>query len=235
MSDTDTAATPASPPAADQSRSGAAAAADQPAAKIEPPPLPRWAIHRRIYDWTLAQAHHKHAPTVLFLVAMAESSFFPIPPDVLQIVLTLERRSRAWFYAAVSSVGSVVGGVLGYAIGYFLWEVVGDFFLKYVFKQELFDKVGELYQENAFLAVFSAAFTPIPYKVFTVAAGVFHVSLLMFIIGSVVGRAGRFFLVGGLLYFIGPPVKVFIEKYFNLLTVVFLVLLVGVVAAVKLL
>lgn len=196
----------------------------------EPPPkdLPRWHVHRRMYNWVLSLAHHKHATGALFLLSFAESSFFPIPPDVLQIALTLERRDRAWYYAAVSTVASVLGGVFGWLIGYALWAVVSDFFFRYVpgVTPQNFLLVEQKFQANAFLTIFTAAFTPIPYKVFTIASGVFHISLWMLIIGSVVGRGGRFFLVAALLYIFGPPMKRFIEKYFNLLTLAFTALVV---------
>ncbi len=200
---------------------------DMPAEEVIVREWPWWQTHRRMYEWVLSLAHRKHATTALFLLSFAESSFFPIPPDVLQIVLTLERRSRAWYYAAVSLAGSVLGGVLGYLIGWGLWEAVQGFFFKYVFKEHAFERVQHLYQDWDFWAVFVAAFTPIPYKVFTIAAGVFSVSLPMFIIASIVGRGGRFFLVAALLWWFGPPIKTFIEKYFNWLTLVFAVLLVG--------
>ncbi len=170
---------------------------------------------------------------MLFLLAFAESSFFPVPPDVLQIALTLERRTRAFFYAAVSAVGSVLGGLAGYAIGYFAWEAVRPFFFEHIIKPENFEMVSGWYHEYGFWIVFAAAFTPIPYKVFTIAGGVCHVSLPMFALASLIGRAGRFFLVAGLLYLFGEPMKRFIEKYFNLLTLVALVLIIGVVVVVK--
>ncbi len=198
-------------------------------------PVPRWAVHRRLYDWVLSWAHRKHSTTALFLLSVAESSFFPIPPDVLQIALTLERRSRAFYYAGVSAVGSVIGGVIGYLIGWGLWESVKGFFFRFVFDEHAFEKVQGLYQQYDFWCVFAAAFTPIPYKVFTIAAGVFHLSLPMFIVASFVGRAGRFFVVAALLWWFGPPMKRFIEKYFNLLSIVFVVVLVGAFALLKLL
>jgi membrane protein YqaA with SNARE-associated domain len=189
----------------------------------QPKAVPRWHIHRRMYDWVLSLAHHKHSTAALFVLSFAESSFFPVPPDVLQIALTLERRDRAWYYAAVSTVASVLGGVFGWMIGYALWSAVSGFFFDYVpgVTPENFKLVEQKFQENAFLTIFTAAFTPIPYKVFTIAGGVFHISLLMLVIGSIVGRGGRFFMVAALLYVFGPPVKRFIEKYFNLLTLVF--------------
>jgi membrane protein YqaA with SNARE-associated domain len=200
-------------------------AAPQP---MQPAILPRWHVHRRLYDWVLSLAHHRHATAALFVVSFAESSFFPVPPDVLQIALTLERRSRAWWYATVSTVASVLGGVFGWIIGFALWAVVSEWFFRFVpgVTPENFALVERKFHENAFLTVFTAAFTPIPYKVFTIAAGVFHVSLWMLVIGSIVGRGGRFFAVAALIYVFGPPVKKFIEKYFNLLTLAFVALLV---------
>jgi membrane protein YqaA with SNARE-associated domain len=180
-----------------------------------------------MYDWVLAQAHSKHGTRALFLLSFAESSFFPVPPDVLQIALTLERRSRAFFYAGVSSVASVLGGVAGYAIGRGLWAAVDQFFFRYVFAESVFKRVEGLYQTYDFWCVFIAAFTPIPYKVFTIAGGVFQISLPMFLLASAVGRSGRFFLVALLLWWFGPPIKTFIDRYFNLISVVFTVLLVG--------
>lgn len=191
------------------------------------PAPPRWAIHRRMYDWVLSLAHSRHGTLALFALSFAESSFFPIPPDVLQIALTLERRSRAFFYAAVSTVASVLGGLAGYAIGWGLWAAVDQFFFRYVFPPEVFQRVEGLYQQYDFWCVFAAAFTPIPYKVFTIAAGVFHISLVAFLLASVIGRGARFFLVAALLWWFGPPIKTFIDRYFNLLSIVFTVLLVG--------
>lgn len=191
--------------------------------------VPRWHIHRRMYDWVLSLAHHKHATTALFALSFAESSFFPIPPDVLQIALTIERRAKAWWYAGVSTAGSVLGGIAGYLIGMWGWETVGPFFFKYVpkFTPEHFAFVQGKYEEFALLTILTAAFTPIPYKVITVTAGVFGVPLWVLAGGSLVGRGGRFYLVGAIMWKFGPPAKQLVEKYFNLLTVVFVVMLVG--------
>jgi membrane protein YqaA with SNARE-associated domain len=192
-------------------------------------PVPRWAIHRRLYDWVLSLAHHKHATTALFLLSFAESSFFPIPPDVLQIALTLERRSRAFFYAAVSMVASVLGGIAGWVIGYALWHAVSDFFFRYIpgVTPANFQLVHDKFEQNAFLAIFTAAFTPIPYKVFTIASGVFGIGLPVLIIASIIGRGARFFLVAAIFWYLGPPARRFIERYFNLLTIAFTILLIG--------
>lgn len=191
------------------------------------PGIPRWAIHRRMYEWVLSFAHSRYSGGALFVLAFAESSFFPVPPDVLQVALTLERRARAFYYAAISAAGSVLGGLAGYAIGWGAWAAVDDLFFRYIISPEAFAKVEGLYQEYDFWAVFIAAFTPIPYKVFTIAGGVFHISLPMFVLGSLVGRSARFFLVALLLYAFGPPMKRFVERYFDLLSIVFVVVLVG--------
>lgn len=180
--------------------------------------IPKWALHRRLYQWVLAFAHHKHATLALFCISFSESSFFPIAPDILQIVLTLERRSLAWYYAFISTIASVLGGIVGYGIGASIWYFVSEFFLHFVINQATFNQVALFYQKWDFWAVFVAAFTPIPYKVFTLAAGVFHLSFPMFILASIIGRAARFFLVAALLWSFGSSVKQFIEKYFNWLT-----------------
>lgn len=198
-------------------------------------PVPRWAIHRRLYDWVLSLAHHKHGTWALFLLSFAESSFFPVPPDVLQIALTLEKRERAWYFATVSTIASVLGGLLGYLIGWGFWEATQDLFYRYVpgFTPQVYDKVHGLYEQWNFWIVFAAAFTPIPYKVFTIAGGVFGVFLPMFVVASFVGRGARFFIVAALLWKFGPPVKGFIDRWFNLLCIVFTVLVVGGFAVLK--
>jgi len=189
--------------------------------------VPRWALHRRLYEWTLALAYRKHATMALFFLSMAESSFFPIPPDVLQAAMTLERRERAWWYATVSTAGSVIGAVFGYLVGWLLWNAVSGFFFRFVFSEEAFAKVVELYDEHAFMAVFLAAFTPIPFKVFTVAAGVCAISIPALVVASIVGRGARFFAVALLIWAFGPIVKRFLDRQFNLACLVFGVLLVG--------
>ncbi|MDP2600152.1 MAG: YqaA family protein [Deltaproteobacteria bacterium] len=184
---------------------------------------------RKLYDWVLSWAHHPAGTWALFMLAVAESSFFPVPPDVLQIALGLEKPKRSFWYATVSSAGSVLGGVFGYFIGLFLYESVGKDIIDFYHLQATFEKVGGYYQAQAFWWIFVAAFTPIPFKVFTIAAGVYHayVPLSILIVASAVGRPARFFLVAALIYFFGPRIKTFIDRYFNWLTVAFTVLLVG--------
>lgn len=184
---------------------------------------------RRLYDWVLGWAERPGGTWALFGLSFAESSFFPIPPDVLQIALSLARPLRSFWYAAVSSVGSVLGGVGGYYIGLLLYESVGRRIIDLYHLQATFERVGGYYKAQAFGWIFAAAFTPIPYKVFTIAAGVYHqyVPLAVLVLASAVGRPARFFLVAALIYFVGPKVKGFIDKYFDLLSVAFTVLLLG--------
>jgi membrane protein YqaA with SNARE-associated domain len=182
---------------------------------------------RRLYEWTIGWAERPGATWALFAIAFAESSFFPIPPDVLLLTLCVGAPRKSFRFALVCSTGSVAGGMLGYAIGYAAWQAVDSFFMTFIFSQATFDKVQELYQGNAFIAILTAAFTPIPYKVFTVAAGVFNVSFWTLVVASVIGRSARFFLVAGGIYLFGARVKTWIEKYFDWLTWLFLILLVG--------
>jgi membrane protein YqaA with SNARE-associated domain len=186
-------------------------------------------MHRRIYEWTIHWARTPRAAQALALIAFAESSFFPVPPDVLLIAMCLARPKRSFFYAIICSAGSVLGGMLGYLIGLGLWEAVGPFFFRYIpgFTEGAFNTVASLYQENAFWTVFTAGFTPIPYKVFTITGGVCKISFATLVAASALGRSGRFFLVGGLIFFFGEPVRNFIEKYLGWLTIAFAVLLIG--------
>jgi len=173
----------------------------------------------------LAWAESPYSVWALFFLAVAESSCFPIPPDVLLIALAISKPERALWYASVCTAGSVLGAGIGYAIGYGFWKVVGEYFFQYIpgFTKEMFAKVCQAYEEKSFLIVFTAAFTPIPYKVITVTAGVSKISFLPFIVTSILGRGTRFFLVGILIRQFGVKVKSFIEKYFNLLTILVVV------------
>ena len=189
---------------------------------------------RALYDWTIGWSRTRQAPWALFGIAFAESSFFPVPPDVLLIPMALASPRRWWLTALVCTAGSVLGAVLGYYIGLAFYETVGVRIVDFYDLQAAMETVGQRYSENAFAAVFTAAFTPIPFKVFTIAGGVFQIPLGMLLAGSVVGRAGRFFLVAGLLRLFGEPVQRFIEKYFDLLSLLFVALLIAGFAAVKL-
>lgn len=192
-------------------------------------------IIRKLYDWVLSWSESPYAAWALFILAFTESSFFPIPPDVLLMALVMGNPRRAFFYASICTVGSGLGGVFGYWIGYALMDSVGYRILDFYNARGMFSEVEALYQKYDFWVVFTAAFTPIPYKVFTLASGVFHINILGFTVVSIIGRGLRFFLVAGLIWYFGPPIKAFIDKYFNLLTVVFLILLFGGFAVIGLL
>lgn len=198
---------------------------------------PKPNLVRRLYNWVISWAETPHALPALFVLAFVESSVFPIPPDVLLIPMNLARPRRGFFYAAVCSAGSVLGGMFGYLLGYLLKDAVKTFCIGYIpgFSQQVWDLVVLKYNENAFLAVFTAAFTPIPYKVFTIAGGFCEISFLTLVLASLLGRSARFFAVSTLFYFFGPWAKAFIDRYFNLLTVVFALLLIGGFLALKLL
>ena len=169
----------------------------------------------------------------MFLLSFAESSFFPIPPDVLLIALVLGARKRWFKFAAICTAGSVIGGIAGYYIGIALMDTVGRPIIDFYHAREHWDKVHRLYTEYGVWIVFVAAFTPIPYKVFTIASGAFELNLPAFCVVSAVGRGARFFIVATLLYLFGPPMKRFIDKYFDWLALAFVVLLVGGFVAIK--
>lgn len=180
---------------------------------------------RRLYDWVLAWSQRPSGEWALWVLSFAESSVFPIPPDVLLIPLILGRRTRWFRFALGCSIASVLGGLAGYGIGFGLWEATRDWFIPAVFSEETFARVQSLYGEHAALATFGAALTPIPYKVFTIAGGVMAVPLLGFTLASMAGRGLRFFAVAALVYWIGEPAKRFIDRWFNWLALAFFVLL----------
>lgn len=185
---------------------------------------PRRHVIRRLYDWTVGWAERPGGTWALFMIAFAESSFFPVPPDVLLIALCVGAPRASFRFALVCAAGSVVGGAFGWLLGSAAWHVLKDVFIPYVFTQATFDHVQTLYQGNAFLAILTAAFTPIPYKVFTVAAGVLDVSLPTLLVASAIGRSARFFAVAAVFFFFGRQMRELIERYFDLLTWAFLAL-----------
>jgi membrane protein YqaA with SNARE-associated domain len=192
-----------------------------------PTPPAAWRIHRRLYDWVLHWALTPHGVAALFLLALAESSFFPVPPDVLLIALVLGSTHRWLLFAGICTAGSVIGGILGYGIGMFLMDTLGQQVIDFYHAQAYYEKVTQWYKEYDFWIVFVAAFTPIPYKVFTIASGAFDMNLVGFIAVSTIGRGARFFLVAGLLRWLGEPMRKFIDKYFDWLALAFVILLIG--------
>ncbi len=188
---------------------------------------------RSLYDWMMRKASDEKAPWALAVVSFIESSFFPIPPDVMLIPMIMANRKKAFWYATIATVASVIGGILGYAIGYYLYDAVGLPILKFYGKEGALDGFIKFVQEYGVPAVIIKGATPIPYKVVTIAAGVGKMPFFSFIGASIVARAMRFYLVAGLLYYFGEPIREFIEKRLTLVTTVFVVLLVGGFVAVK--
>ncbi len=182
---------------------------------------------RKLYDWVLHWAETPYAVPALFLLAFAESSFFPIPPDVLLITLAISIPKKAFKYALICMIGSVIGGVLGYAIGLYGYETVGKPIVDFYHGQEVMELIRTKYEQHGFLGILIAAITPIPYKVFTIASGVFKFDFWLFTLASIIGRSTRFFIVAALIWKFGSPIRNFIEKYFNLLSILFMILLIG--------
>jgi membrane protein YqaA with SNARE-associated domain len=182
---------------------------------------------RRLYDRTLRLAEHKHATAALFAVSFIESSVFPIPPDVLLIPMIMARRDKALWLAAVCTVASVLGGLLGYAIGHFLFEAVGRSIIAFYGAEKSFEQFRSLYEEWGWWIVAMAGFTPFPYKVITIASGVFGLDLMTFVVASTASRGARFFIEAGLLWWAGPPIQRFVEKNLGLAAGVFFALLFG--------
>lgn len=190
---------------------------------------------RRLYHWVLSWAEHPQATVALFVLSFAEASFFPIPPDVLLIALCLGQPRRALWFAGVCTAGSICGAVGGYLIGTAVFETVGRPILEFYHLMDRFSDVQARYEQYGAWAVGIAGFTPIPFKVFTVAAGVFQIPVVGFVVASAISRGLRFGLVALLLKRWGEPAREFIDRHLGLLSVVFTVLLVGGFLALQLL
>lgn len=182
-------------------------------------------ILKRLYEWVLQWAHTPYGIWALFILAFTESSFFPIPPDVLLIALAISIPAKSFRYALICSAGSVIGGLFGYFIGWQLMDFIGLPIINFYGIMDKYEIVRRSYEEHNALIVFTAAFTPIPYKLITITAGAAKINIITFTIASIIGRSARFFLVAWLIRRFGQRIKEFIEKYFNILTVIFTVLL----------
>ncbi|MBR5853817.1 MAG: DedA family protein [Alistipes sp.] len=189
---------------------------------------------KRLYNWILSWSDSPFGWLALLFIALFEASWFPLPPDILLIALCLGAPKRSFRFATICLIGSVIGAALGYGLGHFLWitpdgdpTAIANFFYNHIFSVESFNNVGSLYDRFNFWIVFTAGFTPLPFKLFTVAGGMFDINFVMFTIASIVSRGMRFFLIGWLIWKFGAPIKVFIDKYFNLLASLFTVMLIG--------
>ena len=191
---------------------------------------------RKIYDWVLAWAEKPSGSKALAGISFAEASFFPIPPDVLLIPLALGKRESAYFFGLICSLASVLGAAFGYGLGFWLWwedsgafSGFAEFFFMHIpgFSYESFSNIQALYNKYNFMIIFTAGFTPIPFKLFTVSSGAFGINFPMFLFAGAISRTARFMLVTFLIKLYGEPIKYFIDKYFNLLAILFTIILFG--------
>ncbi|HYD67666.1 YqaA family protein [Azospirillum sp.] len=190
---------------------------------------------KRLYDWTMAKAASKHSTTWLAGVSFAESSFFPIPPDLLLVPMVLANRANAWRIATICTLASVVGGIAGYMIGFFLYETIGRWVIDFYHLEAQFANLRQTFVDYGAEILIIKGMTPIPYKLLTITAGVAKLDIWVFIGASIISRSMRFYLVAALLYWFGNPIRDFIEKRLTLVTSVFAVTLVGGFLVVKLL
>ena len=180
----------------------------------------------RLYNWVLEWMRTPYGVWVLFLVAVAESSFFPIPPDVFLMALCISSPKRSFRYGGICAIGSVLGGIAGYGLGFWFMDAIGSRIIELYGFADKYQIVQDLYRQYDAWAVGAAGFTPLPYKIFTITAGAFRIDFPTFVFVSFVARSARFAIVAGLIYKFGAPIRTFIEKYLNLLSVLFLVLLI---------
>ena len=190
-------------------------------------------IFRNLYDWTLNKASHQSAPWFLSIVSFAESSFFPVPPDIVLIPMVLAKRTKAFFYALICTLSSVLGGILGYLIGLLLFNSIGILLINFYHLNDQMTQFQNYYNTYGVWIVIIAGFTPFPFKLITIASGLFQLNFIIFVVCSILSRGSRFYLVSVLLYFFGENIKLLIEKYFNFLTILFFILLIGSVFIIK--
>ena len=192
---------------------------------------------RLIYNWVINLSNKPNGSRSLALISFAEASFFPIPPDVLLIPLCLGNRDKSLKFAFICSIFSILGAILGYYIGKLLWwdisgieySSVANLFFEYVpgINDDGFMKIKNLYDNWDFWIVFTAGFTPIPFKLITISAGTFNINFFMFVLASIISRSARFFIVASLIRIFGETIRNFIENYFNLLAIIFTIFLIG--------
>lgn len=188
---------------------------------------------RKMYDWTLRLSGHKHATWALGGVSFVESSVFPIPPDVVLIPMCIARRDKAFFYATICTIASVIGGIAGYAIGYYAYETFGKLVIAFYGMDGDFGELQKRFDEYGGWIILAKGMTPIPFKILTILSGVMKLDMGVFIISAIGARAMRFYLVAALLWKFGAPIQEFIEKYLGWVTLAALVLLIGGFIALK--
>ena len=184
-------------------------------------------MFRKLYDWVMRLARHRHAIRYMGAVSFAESSFFPIPPDVMLVPMVLARRDQAWLIATVCTVASILGGIVGYGIGYFLYETVGEWLIKLYGLQSGAAEFQATYEKWGAIIILAKGLTPIPFKLVTIVSGLAKFNFGMFVLTATITRAARFFVLAALLRHYGEPIQDFIEKRLNLVATAFLVLLVA--------
>ena len=191
-------------------------------------------IFRKLYNWTLNKSSQKGAPFFLGLVSFIESSFFPIPPDIILIPMVLAKRTKAFLFAFICTISSIAGGALGYLIGLILFNSIGIVLVEFYHMEDSIESFRNLYNAYGAWIVIIAGFTPFPFKVITIASGLFQLNFFIFIISSLLSRGARFYLVAGLIFIFGESIKNFIDKYFNFLTILFFILLIGGILIIRL-
>ncbi len=192
-------------------------------------------LFRKLYKWTMTKSTGRGAPWFLGLISFSESSFFPIPPDIILIPMVLAKRTRAFFFAFICTLSSVFGGMFGYFIGLFLFNSIGLILINFYNLNESVNEFKNYYNLYGSWIVIIAGFTPFPFKVITITSGLFQLNFIIFIICSLLSRGARFYIVTALLYFYGDKIKIFIDKYFNILTILFFVVLIGSILIIKIL
>ena len=190
-------------------------------------------ILRKIYNWTIEKSKHPKAVWFLSLISFSESSFFPIPPDIILIPMIIAKRVSAFFYAFICTLSSVIGGIVGYCIGFFFFNSIGLIIINYYGIQNQFDNFEKYYQLYGIWIVLGAGFTPFPFKFVTIASGFFGYNIFLFILTSFIARGLRFYLIAFLLKLFGKSIEKLIDKYFNLLAILFFVLLIGFIIIIK--
>lgn len=190
-------------------------------------------IVRKAYDWVLHWSSTPQAVPALFAISFMESSFFPIPPDVLLVAMSVTVPRRSFYFAMVCTVSSVLGGMFGYLLGYGFMELIGNWIVKLYHLEDIFRKIGESYRRYEIWTMLVGSFLVHPYKIFTLASGALEVNFPLFTLTSIAGRGSRFFLIAALVYKFGAPVRQFIDKYFNLLFIAFSVVLIACIYAIK--